>query len=130
MGLNATHWYPVIPRPTFTTDALGCQTSVGVRSDERFALYFHKMADIGLVVVILGGMSHFSRIAIEGNESYSMHARERDAQVHQWLNDLVYETGRVLLEGICSEGSVVVMMSGTVGGSLSPVIKSPSMTLS
>ena len=59
-----------------------------------------------------------------------MHARERDAQVHQWLNDLVYETGGVLLEGIWLEGLVVVLMSGTVGDSLSPVIKSPSMTLS
>ena len=59
-----------------------------------------------------------------------MRARERDAQVHQWLNDLVYETGRVLLEGIWLEGLGVVLLSATVGGSLSPVIRSPSMTLS
>ena len=100
MGSNGAHWNPVVPLATFTTDALGCQASVGVGGEERFALDFHKVANIGLVVVILGGMSHFSRIIIEGNEIYSVHARERDAQVHQWLNDLVYETGRVLFEGI------------------------------
>ncbi len=130
MRLNCTHWYPVIPLPTFTTDALGCQASVGVGGDERFALDFHEMADIGLIVVILGGMSHSLVSRSKETRFYSMHARERDAQVHQWLNDLVYEAGRVLLEGIWSEGLVVVLMPGTVGGSLSPVIKSPSMTLS
>ena len=59
MGLNGAHWNPVVPLPAFTTDARGCQASVGVGGDERFALDFHKMADIGLIVVILGGMSHF-----------------------------------------------------------------------
>jgi len=59
-----------------------------------------------------------------------MHARERDVEVHQWLDNLVYETGGVLLEGIWSEESVVVLMSRTIGSSLSPVIKSPSRTLS
>ena len=100
MGLNDAHWNPVVPLTTNATDALGCQASVGVGGNERFTLDFHKMANIGLIVVILGGMSQISRIIIERNEVYSMHARERDVQVHKWLNDLVYETGRVLLEGI------------------------------
>lgn len=59
-----------------------------------------------------------------------MHARERDAKVHQWLNNLVYETGRVFLEGIWLEELVVILILGTVSDALSPVIKSPSMTLS
>jgi len=59
-----------------------------------------------------------------------MHTRERDVEVHQWLNYLVYEMGRVLLEGIWLEGIGVVLIPGMVSDSLSPVIKSPSMTLS
>ena len=33
---------------------------------------------------------------------YPLHAREGDIGVHQWLDDRIYEMGRVLLEGIWS----------------------------
>ena len=57
--LRGTHRNPVISWPTLTTDSIGCQASIGVGGDEHFALNLHEVADIGLVVVILGGKSHF-----------------------------------------------------------------------
>ena len=65
MEWDGTHRYPVIPLPTLTTNTLGCQASIGVGGNKRFALNFHEVADIGLIVVILWGMSHFSSITIE-----------------------------------------------------------------
>jgi hypothetical protein len=129
MELKGTHWDPVIPRPALTTDAVGCRASIGVGGNERLALYLHRVADIGLVVVILGDHLLFSIATTERNETYPLCTREWNGDVHQWFDDLVYEMSRVLLEGIWSEESVVAMNYKTASGSLSPVIKSPSMTL-
>jgi len=62
---GTTHRHPVIPLPTLATDALGCEASIGVGGDEYLALYFHRVADIGLIVVILGGISHSLVFTIE-----------------------------------------------------------------
>lgn len=57
--LGGAHRHPVIPWPALTADSAGCQASVGVGGDKRFALNLYEVADIRLVVVVLGGNSHF-----------------------------------------------------------------------